>query len=206
MNAVVGLAEAARVLQARFGRRVVIGIVGAPGAGKSTIAARLVRELGDRAALIPMDGFHLAEELLGMLGRREHKGAPDTFDVAGYVALLRRLRDERGVTVYAPRYDRSIEEPIANAIRVEPSVDIIVTEGNYLLLPEHGWRDVRPLLDASWFVDVAEDVRLGRLVRRHVDVGKSADEARAWSYGPDEANAELVAPTREFADRIVENP
>ncbi|CAN5322760.1 nucleoside/nucleotide kinase family protein [soil metagenome] len=200
------LAARAIAVQQRAGGRVVIGITGSPGAGKSTIAAELCDALGARAALVPMDGFHLANRVLTELGRGERKGAPDTFDVGGYVALLQRLRDPGTETVYAPAYERSIEEPIANAIPVAPSVDIVVTEGNYLLYGSGGWERVRPLLDAAWFVGLEHGIRLERLVARHRAVGKSPADALAWSHGPDEANASLIEPTRALADLVIGNP
>src|SRR5438309_3286446 len=124
--------ERARALAAS-GRRRLLGLTGMPGAGKSTVAARLVEDLGDLAVLVPMDGFHLANDELIRLGRRDRKGAPDTFDAAGYVALLRRLREHAQEVVYAPEFRRQIEEPVAGAIPVPPDVPLIVTEGNYLL-------------------------------------------------------------------------
>ena len=142
----------ARALVDAGGRRL-LGITGAPGAGKSTIAARVVEALGDAAVLVPMDGFHLANAELERLGRRDRKGAIDTFDAHGYVALLRRLRSPAGATVYAPLFRREIEEPIACAIPVGPEVPLVVTEGNYLLVPDEPWAAVRGLLDEAWYVD-----------------------------------------------------
>lgn len=201
----IDLVSRALEVQQRAAGRVVIGIAGSPGAGKSTIAAELCDALGARAALVPMDGFHLANRVLTELGRGERKGAPDTFDVSGYVALLQRLRERDGETVYAPAYERSIEEPIANAIPVAAAVDIVVTEGNYLLYEAGGWERVRALLDAAWFVVLDRDIRLDRLVARHRAVGKPEAEAVAWSHGPDEANATLIEPTSALANLIIGN-
>lgn len=200
------LAARAIALQGRLRARVVIGITGSPGSGKSTIAEALCDALGPRAALVPMDGFHLANRVLTDLRRGERKGAPDTFDVGGYVALLRRIREPAADTLYAPSYERSIEEPIANSIAIAASVDIVVTEGNYLLYGAGGWESVRSLLDAAWFVDLEQGERLHRLVARHRAVGKSAEDAVAWSHGPDEANARLIEPTRALADLVIANP
>jgi len=195
------LARAHR-LAAGPGRRV-LGLVGAPGAGKSTLAAQLVASLGELAVLVPMDGFHLANTELERLGRRQRKGAPDTFDAAGYVALLRRLRSPGAEPVYAPVFDRSLEEAIAGAIPVDPRTPLVITEGNYLLLDTPPWSGVREMLDEAWFVDVDDALRVRQLIDRHVEHGKAPDAARNWVLSSDEANARLVAGTRVRADLVV---
>jgi len=188
---------------ARPGRRTLLGIAGMPGAGKSTLAVEVAHAVGAAAAGVPMDGFHVANRELARLGRGRRKGAPDTFDAAGYLALLRRLRvAEAGVVVYAPSFDRSLEEPISGAIPVAPEIALVVTEGNYLLM-DGDWAPVRELLDETWYVQVPERARLERLVARHVGFGKSRDEARRWTLGSDQANAELVAATAHRADVLV---
>jgi pantothenate kinase len=202
------LADRAVSLLARPGR-VVLGVAGAPGAGKSTLTSqlleRLCSDLGDDAVgHLPMDGFHLADVQLDRLGLRDRKGAPETFDVDGYVAALRRLHDEPDRTLYAPGFERDLEQPIAAAVAIPPSVRLVITEGNYLLLPDGGWERVRPLLAEAWFVTVADDVRRERLVARHEQFGKSSDAARAWVAGVDEPNARLVAATRGEADLVVD--
>jgi len=196
------LLERARRLVAS-GRRRILGIVGPPGGGKSTVARLVVAQLGDAAALVPMDGFHLAQAELVRLGRRDRMGAPDTFDADGYVALLRRLRDATDSVVYAPEFRREIEEPIAGAIAIPRSVPLVVTEGNYLLLEHGGWDGVRALLDESWYVEVDEETRIERLVKRHVAFGKAPGEAREWTMGSDQRNAEVVARTAHRADLVV---
>jgi pantothenate kinase len=188
---------------AAAGERRLLGITGAPGAGKSTIAARVVEALAEAAVLVPMDGFHLANAELERLGRRDRKGAIDTFDAGGYVALLRRLRSPAGDTVYAPTFRREIEEPIACAIPVAPEVPLVVTEGNYLLVPGGPWAAVRDLLDEAWYVAPDEETRIAWLIARHVEFGKPPDVARAWSLSTDQRNAELVAATRGRADVVV---
>ena len=200
-TAVDDLVELARRLAAP-GRRRILGIAGAPGAGKSTLAAQLVDALGGLAVLVPMDGFHLAQRELERLGRADRKGAPDTFDAAGYVALLRRVRtgDER---VYAPTFVRDIEEPIANALPIDPSVPLVITEGNYLLLDDGPWSAVRALLDEAWFITVDDATRQKWLIARHVSYGRSVADATEWVMRSDEANAALVTATHVRADRIV---
>ncbi|HEY8371571.1 MAG TPA: nucleoside/nucleotide kinase family protein [Pseudonocardiaceae bacterium] len=200
------VARAARL--AETGRRRLLGLTGAPGAGKSTLAERLVEALGDRAVLVGMDGFHLAQRELERLGRAERKGAPDTFDAHGYLDLLRRLRANGAetpgaVTVYAPEFRREIEEPVACAVPVPPSVPLVITEGNYLLLDEPPWDQVRSVLDEVWFLAPDEELRLQRLVDRHQRYGRSPEEARARALGSDQANAERVARTSGRADLVL---
>jgi len=188
---------------ADLGPRRLLGVVGAPGAGKSTLAARIVEAVGPTAALVPMDGYHLAEAELHRLGRHERKGAINTFDGAGYVSMLGRLAAGGPETVYAPAFHREIEEPVAGSIPVPPEVRLVVTEGNYLLVPEEPWSGVRLVLDEVWYLDLDEELRLRRLVARHLAYGRSQAEAKARSYGSDQINAELIATTRNRADLVV---
>jgi pantothenate kinase len=176
--------------------RVLIGIAGAPGAGKSTLASELAASVG--GLVIPMDGFHLPQERLVALGRRERMGAPDTFDVEAFVQLLRDLRT--GQPVRAPGFDRTVEEPQPGAILIEPGHRILIIEGNYLL----HWEAVPPLLDATIFVHLDHVVRHDRLIARHIAFGKTPADARAWALGPDERNALLIAAGAARADLVVE--
>lgn len=188
------------------GSRAILGITGAPGAGKSTYAAGLVERLrtgGVTAALVPMDGFHLAYDVLVESGDVAVKGAPHTFDGAGFVALLRRLREDADEVVWAPRFDRNLEDPIAGSIPVGPEVSLVVTEGNYLLLEADPWSGVRDLLDECWFVDTPDDLRRTWLTDRHRSHGRPDEDAWARTLGSDEANARVVAATRARADVLV---
>jgi pantothenate kinase len=197
------LARARRL--AAGGERRVLGIAGPPAAGKSTLAARLVHALGpDLARLVGLDGFHYAQVELARLGRADRKGAPDTFDADGFVALLERLRVSTDAVVYAPEFRREIEEPIACAVPVPRSVPLVVTEGNYLLLDDGPWARVRGLLDEAWYIAPADDpARVVRLIDRHVAFGRSPEAAREWVLRSDERNAQLIAPTAGRADLVV---
>jgi pantothenate kinase len=194
-----GLLDRARRL-AEAGSRRVLGITGPPGSGKSTLAARLVELLGDAAVGVPMDGFHLAQAELERLGRADRKGAPDTFDAGGFVALLRRLRTAEEEVVYAPAFHRELEEPVAGSIAVPRSVPLVITEGNYLLLDDDGWAPVRGLLDETWFLDLHPVLRRERLVSRHAAHGRTVAEARRWACGSDEKNARVVQATAGRSD------
>ncbi|MGI8696257.1 MAG: nucleoside/nucleotide kinase family protein [Mycobacteriales bacterium] len=197
-------------LIARIGRlarvtegRVILGIAGPPGVGKTMIAEALIAGLlGASVAHLPLDGFHLADVELDRLGRRGRKGAPDTFDVAGYLSALARIRDGESV-VYAPSFERTLEQPIAGALPIRAAAEVIVTEGNYLLLDRPEWMAARRLMTEVWYAETAEALRQERLVRRHETFGKSPAEALVWARGPDQRNAELVGATRDRADLVV---
>jgi pantothenate kinase len=186
------------------GTRILLGIAGAPGAGKSTFSACLADAFGPEEALVvPMDGFHLGNAIIAGTPLRQRKGAPDTFDVGGYVSLLQRLRSRDEEVVYAPDFRRSIDEPVAASIAVPATVPLIITEGNYLLSEDPEWRKVRAQLDEVWFIDTAPELRRSRLVERHMLFGMDRQAAEAWAAGSDEANARLIAATRHRADRII---
>lgn len=188
--------------------RVLIGIVGPPGAGKSTIAQAVVntveQHLPEQVALVPMDGYHLAESAIERLGLDDSKGGPETFDVFGYVALLERLRHADGEIVYAPKFRPDIDDSVPAAIPVNPDVRVVVTEGNYLLLDTPPWSMVRPLLDESWYIQVDEATRRERLIVRHIRFKADAATARTRALGPDQRNAELVEAARNRADLIID--
>lgn len=205
--------------------RVIVGVVGLPGSGKTTLADALVAALlewhadwtdyrtdrvtdpsrpwiGSHVAHVPMDGFHLADVELNRLGRADRKGAPDTFDAAGYAALLERLRHSDD-DIWAPAFDRTIEQPVAGSIPVLKHTRVVVTEGNYLLLRDAVWSQARSQIDTVWFYDLDERVRRQRLVNRHILFGKSPSAAVDWVDGPDQRNAELIGATRDSADLII---
>lgn len=181
--------------------RVIVGITGAPGAGKTSLAVQIASSFDD-AVHVPMDGFHLADAELRRLGRLDRKGAIDTFDTYGYLALLQRIRQD-SETVYAPAFDRDIEQPIAGSILVDRGARLIVTEGNYLLDDDEPWPRVRRVLDEVWFVDCAPDERRRRLVARHIEFGKSAERAQVWVRDVDEPNAERIERARGRADLVI---
>lgn len=186
------------------GRRALIGIVGPPGAGKSTLAGAFAALDPHARVQVPMDGFHLADRKLTRQGLLDRKGAPETFDAHGYAALLARLRSHPDHPVYAPVFERTLEQPLANALAVPSSASLVVTEGNYLLLDLPGWRKARQQLDEVWFVDVDPELRRRRLVERHVRFGKAPGDAEEWVLRVDEPNAALVDATKEAADRVID--
>jgi pantothenate kinase len=190
------------------GERIVVGVIGPPGAGKSTSARAIVDHYRatrgpDFVGSLPMDGFHLSNTVLTQLDRLARKGAPDTFDVDGYVALLTRAI-HAGADVYAPNFDHGTGEPISASLILPASESLIVTEGNYLAL-DGSWAPVRELVTRLYYVDAPTAVRRDRLVRRHIEAGKSPSAARAWVDTVDEPNAALVATTRPLADQVMES-
>lgn len=211
LTSVSALADRVQVLRVGGGlsSRVVVGVVGEPGSGKSTIADGLAVELearGVSVAVVPMDGFHLANVELARLGLTDRKGAPETFDALGYAALLSRLRSSTAATVYAPAFERSIEEAVAGSIPVPAGTSVVLTEGNYLLMDHGPWARVRGLLDLSCAVEVDPEVRRGRLIARHVRFGRSRSDAAAWVDAVDEPNSALVRQSLRFADVGLQAP
>jgi len=200
------IAQAVESLRRRLApeRRTILGIAGAPGSGKSTFAAWLQEQFSPgTAVVVPMDGFHLGNAIIEGTPLRERKGAIDTFDGGGYLSLLRRLARRDEAVVYAPEFRRTLDEPVAASIAVPAEVQLVITEGNYLLAGQEPWKDVRAQLDEVWFLETPPALRLQRLVDRHVSFGMERDAALAWATGPDEANARLIQATRPAADRVI---
>lgn len=185
--------------------RIIIGIIGKPGVGKSTFSSFLMDNLiTENAVLVPMDGFHLSNKCLVEEGKSNRKGALDTFDVYGFTALLRRIKSELTSNIYFPVFHREIEESIVAEGVVSKHCNIVITEGNYLLHTENGWEEVLPLLTESWYIQIDEKLRLERLIARGIKYGRSLKSARDWAYGSDEVNAKLVEKTKIRADVIIQ--
>lgn len=190
-------------------RRAVLGIAGPPGAGKTTLVSQLLTAataytgLSGRIAHVPMDGFHLTNSELDRLGRRDRKGAPDTFDAIAYAGLLGSVRATPRVVVTAPSFDHGAGELVPDALVVPVGADLVITEGNYLLLDEGDWQAVPPLLDEVWWCALDDGVRVTRLIDRHVETGRDHDDATDWVLRSDEANARVVADGAARADVVI---
>lgn len=190
-------------------RRYVLGIAGVPGSGKSTLAQLLCDEANARqpgtTRVVPMDGFHLSNDLLTRRGLVERKGAPETFDAKGYLGLLRRCRDA-SFTGAIPTYDRRLHEPVISdkpEHRVDVRTRLIIAEGNYLLLDVEPWRELRGLLDEVWFLRIGRETAKRRLLQRHLRGGKTPAEAEQRCIN-DRVNSELILNRCSRADRVLD--
>ncbi len=185
-------------------KRTLLGIIGEPGAGKSTLVEQIKEKFpGNSVAVLPMDGFHLSNKVLIERGIRNIKGAPQTFDALGFVALLERVKANLEEDIFIPVFHREIEESIANEAVITSEVRVVIVEGNYLLFPEMGWVGVRELLDMSYYIDLPQEIRIERLIARHEKYGKTSQEAHDWVMGSDEANARLIRATKELASKVI---
>ena len=186
-------AKAIVVERAAESQRTIIGIIGKPGGGKSTLSKYLLKGIDPTlVSVVPMDGFHLSNKVLKELGRSDRKGAQDTFDVKGFTTLIERIKMDSAYPIYYPIFDRSIEESIAAQGVVYPSTRVVIVEGNYLMHDRDGWQEISPLLDQSWYAFLDEDLRISRLISRHIAFGKDPESAKAWAKGSDQVNAELI--------------
>lgn len=181
------------------GRRL-IALAGPPAAGKSTVSEALVAELGQDAALVPMDGFHYSNATLDARGLRARKGAPETFDLAGFKALLHRLKTEEEVAV--PTFDRKLDASIGSSRLVEACHKTLVIEGNYLLLDEPGWRDLTHFWDFTVFLDVPVETLKARLIQRWLDHGFDQEKAEEKALSNDIPNALRVVENNLRADFV----
>jgi pantothenate kinase len=187
--------------------RTLIGIVGKPGAGKSTVVEEIAKRFDPNSvSIIPMDGFHLSNEELISLDRRERKGAPDTFDVEGFTSLIKRVKINKNIDHKFPIFHREIEASIEDEGTVPKESKVIVIEGNYLFSSDHNWEEIYPLLDHTWFIEIDDVVRIERLIARHIRYGKTPEEAEAWSRGSDETNARFIGLTANRAENRINLP
>ena len=182
--------------------RFLLGIVGAPGSGKSTLTGPLAQELG--ADVVPMDGFHLPNRELDRRDLRAVKGAPHTFDAEGFVDAIRDIR-RADADVWLPDFDRVSDEPRPDRICVHESTSIVIVEGNYLLLESEPWGVLRDLFDVVAYLDVDASQRVERLIERHVRFGKTPAAASHFVHESDEPNAALVEAVRHRAHLIIES-
>jgi pantothenate kinase len=184
--------------------RMIIGIIGKPGGGKSTLSKYLLKGMDPTlVSVVPMDGFHLSNKVLKELGRADRKGAQDTFDVKGFTTLIQRIKSDSADPIYYPVFDRSIEESIAAQGVVYPSTRVVIVEGNYLMHDRDGWQEISPLLDQRWYAFLDEDLRIARLISRHIAFGKDPESAKAWAKGSDQINAELIETGVERCDFLI---
>lgn len=184
--------------------RFILGVVGKPGVGKSTFTQFLDEHIASElVAILPMDGFHMSNEKLIALGRRDRKGAPDTFDVDDFAKSLADVRDCHGSDIRFPIFKREIEASVPDAGVIPAQATLVVVEGNYLLHDAFGWEKIVNYLDESWYLDVDDEIRMQRLIARHIQFGKTPEAANEWSRGTDEVNARLIEQSRSRASFVV---
>ncbi len=185
-------------------QRTLIGIVGKPGAGKSTVVDAVTKKFPiPEVAIIPMDGYHLSNEVLIDMGARDRKGAPDTFDSLGFIELLNQVKRKPNEEIRFPIFHREIEASVENEGAISPSARVIITEGNYLFSTDHNWDGVFPLLDQTYYIEISDEIRLARLIARHHAYGKTIKDAESWARGSDEANARFIERTSGRAEKVI---
>nr|WSY49154.1 nucleoside/nucleotide kinase family protein [Streptomyces sp. NBC_00886] len=196
-----------RALRLARDGRALLGIVGEPGAGKSTFAeqllARLEIEQPGLTVAVSMDGFHLAHKVIEARGQVAVKGTIDTFDADGFVALLHRTRADTEHTVWWPEFDRDLEDAVAGAIEVAAQHRLVIVDGNFLLAARDPWRQIKNLLDESWFLDARPEPRRERLIRRYIGHGFTLEAARAKALGVDEETSSLIRTAVPRADLVL---
>jgi len=173
--------------------RLIVAIAGAPGSGKSTLANEVARRLVQQKCpciVVPMDGFHLDNEVLEDLGLKPRKGAPETFDVGGFVRFIKAIKI--GVNVFGPRFDRARDLSIAGAVAVPGDLPVVIVEGNYLMFDADGWRDLAPLWDVTVRLDVPLPELRARLIQRWLSLNHSRAVATRRAEGNDIPNAQSV--------------
>ena len=198
------VAKLAAVIKRKAGRRkrFVIGIAGPPGSGKSTLAEQLREALGENAVVVPMDGFHFDDVILNARGDRARKGAPHTFDVAGFANLLKRIKNREG-SIAIPVFDRSQELSRAGSAIISLDAKFIVVEGNYLLLKTAEWKQLKTQFDYTVFLNVPIAELERRLIARWRGFGFDEASAKAKASGNDIPNAQLVIEKSAKADVVV---
>ena len=180
--------------------RFILGIVGKPGVGKSTFTQFLSEHIASESiSILPMDGFHMSNEKLIEFGRRDRKGAPDTFDVDNFAKSLADVRAGHGSDIRFPIFKREIEASIPDAGLIPAQAKLVIVEGNYLLHDDFGWEKIGDYLDETWFLDLDDELRMQRLIARHIQYGKTPEAANEWSRGTDEVNARLIEQSRSRA-------
>jgi pantothenate kinase len=198
----------AKVLELGDNQRYLLGIVGSPASGKSTLAKDLAKGINKDAKnkvaiVVPMDGFHRSNAELKAWGIWELKGIPDSFNAEAFINLLAGIREHTNSQVGCPAFDRKIEEPTENAILVQPNHKLVIIEGNYLLLASNPWGKIKPMLDETWYIESNLQKIEPRLLERHIKGGRSPEDARRKMESTDLPNARLIETSKPMADHVI---